>query len=166
MGVAAAGGVGAVVAGVRRVADPVAVVGDGLDVVVGVGIEVLAGLPLVAAALNHVIQVRDDAGGDERLAVVVEIDAPGIARAVGEDLEDVPRRVIAPDAGVDRRALVVGRARLADLRMREHAVAAVEPAVGAPGEGVERLVRVLIAPAVEQDLAADRRARRRRRGRE
>ena len=64
------------------------------------------------------------------------------------------RRVIAPDAGVERRALVVGRARLADVRVREHAVAAVEPAVRAPGERVERLVRVLVAPAVEQDLAA------------
>ena len=92
----------------------------------------------------------------ERLAVLVEIEAPGIARAVGEDFEDVPGRMIAPDAGVDRRAVLVRRAGLADARMREDAVAAVEPAVGAPGEGVERLVRVLIAPAVEQDL---RRAR-------
>ena len=76
-------------------------VGDRLDVVVGVGIEVLPGLPLIPAALNHVIQVRNHAGGEEGLAVVVEIDAPGIAGAVGEDFEFVPRRVIAPDAGVD-----------------------------------------------------------------
>ena len=66
VGVAAAGGVGAVVAGVRRVADPMPMDGDGLDVVVGVGIEVLARLPLVAAALNHVIQVRNHAGRAER----------------------------------------------------------------------------------------------------
>ena len=60
--------------------------------------------------------------------------------------------MIAPDAGVERHALVVGRAGLADLRVREDAVAAVEPAVRSPGEGVQRLVRVLVAPAVEQDL--------------
>ena len=41
---------------------------------------------------------------------------------------------------------------LPTLRVREDAVAAVEPAVGAPDEGVERFVRVLVAPAVEQDL--------------
>ena len=49
-------------------------------------------------------------------------------------------------------ALRVGRAGLADVRVGEDAVGAVEPAVGAPGERVERLVRVLVAPAVEQDL--------------
>jgi hypothetical protein len=69
---------------------------------------------------------------------------------VGEHLELVPHRVIPPDAGVDRHALLVGRARLADAAVREDAVAAVEPAVGPPDEAVERLVRVLIAPAVEQ----------------
>ena len=127
-------------------------VGDGLDVVVRVGIEMLAGLALVAAALDDVVKMRDDAGGDEHLAARVEVDAPGVAGAVGEDLEDVPRRVVAPDAGVDRHALVVRRARLADARVGEDAVAAVEPAVGAPDEGVERLVGVLLAPAVEQDL--------------
>ena len=88
----------------------------------------------------------------KRLAAVVEVDAPGVARAVGEDLELVPRGMIAPDAGVDRRALVGRRARLADVRVREHAVAAVQPAVGSPDERVERLVRVLVAPAVEQHL--------------
>ncbi len=45
---AAAGRVGAVVAAVRIGADEVPVLGDRLDVVVGVRVEVLAGLPLVA----------------------------------------------------------------------------------------------------------------------
>ena len=111
MGVAAAGRVGAVVARVRRRADPMPMLGDRLDVVVGVGVEVLAGLTLVAAALNHVIQVRDHAGREKRLALVVEIDAPRIARAVGEDFEHVLRGVIAPDAGIDRRALFVAACR-------------------------------------------------------
>ena len=63
VGVAAAGRVGPAVAGVRSlVADPVQVIGDRLDVVVGVRVEVLARLPLVARALDDVVQVRDDAG--------------------------------------------------------------------------------------------------------
>ena len=41
---------------------------------------------------------------------------------------------------------------LADARVREDAVAAVEPAVRSPDEAVERLVRIVLAPAVEQDL--------------
>jgi len=82
---------------------------------------------------------------------VVEIDAPGIARALGEDLELVPHRVIPPDAGVDPHAVGIGRPRLADRGVREHAVAAVEPAIGPPDETVQCLVRVLRAPAVEED---------------
>ena len=100
--VAAAGGVGAAVAAVRVGAEVVPVVGDRLDVVVGVGIEMLARLPLVPAPLDHVIEMRDDAGRDDHLAAGVEVDAPGVAGAVGEDLEDVPGRVVAPDARVDR----------------------------------------------------------------
>ena len=102
VGMAAAGGVGPAVAAMRVGAEVMPVIGDGLDVVVGVGIEMLARLPLVPASLDHVVEVGDDAGGDEHLAAGVEVDAPGVAGAVGEDLEGVPGRVIAPDAGVDR----------------------------------------------------------------
>ena len=45
---------------------------------------------------------------DERLAVVVEVEAPRVARALGEDFEHVPRRMIAPDAGVERDPLASG----------------------------------------------------------
>jgi len=137
---------------VRVVADVVQVIGDGLDVVEHVFVEVLAALALVTAALDHVVEVRNHAGGDESLTVLVEIDAPRIRRAPGEDLELTPRRMEAPHAAIDRSALAVRAAGLADVRVREHAVAAVEPTVGTPRERVERLVRVLIGPAVEQDL--------------
>ena len=133
-------------------AHPVHVIGDGLDVVVDVGVEVRAGLALVSRARDHVVQMRDDAGGRESLAVVVEVEAPRVAGAFGEDLEDVPGRMVAPD----RRRSAAGARRqapgLADVRVREHAVRSVEPPVRAPRERVERLVRVLIAPAVEQNL--------------
>ena len=90
-------------------------VGDRLNVVVRVRIEMLARLPLVPAALNDVIQVRNHAGRAKRLAVVVEIDAPRIARAFGEDFELVPRRMIPPDGRVERDAIGIRRARLADV---------------------------------------------------
>src|SRR5262249_29959319 len=97
-------------------------------------------------------QMRDDARFDEAFAMLVEIEAPRIARALCEDLELVTGRVVAPDASVDRRALLRRSAGLADERVREDAVATVEPAIGSPGEGVERLVRVLVMPAVEENL--------------
>ena len=55
------------------------------------------------------------------------------------------------DHGLEARA-TVGGARRADIAVGEDAVAAVEPAVGAPDETVECLVRVLVAPAIEEDL--------------
>ena len=155
--VAAAGRIRSAVAGVRPVlADPVHVVGHRLDVVEDVGVEVPARLPLVACAGNHVVEVLDHAGGREGVAVVVEVESPRIARALGEHLEGPRRRVIAPDRPVQPLALGVRSAGLADVRVREDAVRAVEPAVRTPREGVEHLVRVLIAPAVEQHLRRSR----------
>src|SRR5207244_427526 len=75
VGVAAAHGSGAAVGGVRALAAGVMqMVGDGFDVVENVGVEMLSALPLVARALNHVPEMRNDAGLDETLAVLVEID--------------------------------------------------------------------------------------------
>ena len=150
---AAAHGVGGGLVGtIPLAAGPVAVAGDRLDVVEGPGIEVLAALPLIASALDHVEKVRDDTGLDEALAVRVEVNAPRVAGAVRERLENVPRGMVAPHAGVERHALGLRCVRLADLAVGEHAVAAVEPAVRPPDETVHRLVRVLIAPAVKHDF--------------
>ena len=134
----------------------VRVIRDRLDVVVGVGLEMLTGLTLVAGARQHMVKVGDHAGRDEHIPAGVEIEAPGIARALGEDLELPRAGVEAPDAGVDLPALLGRRTRLADHRVREDAVAAVEPAVGPPGEAVQGLVRVLHRPTVEHHLGLAR----------
>ena len=133
-------------------ASPVAMAGDRLDVVEAPGIEVLPRLPLVAAVLDHVVEVRDHAGGLKGIPQVVEVDAPGIARALGKEFKLMPQRVVPPDGGIEPDAIVVGGARLADIGVGEHAVAAVEPAIGAPGERVEGFVGVVVSPAVQQDL--------------
>ncbi len=137
---------------VPLIADPVTVLGDRLNVGVRVRVEVLARLPLIAAPGMTWYRCGMTQQVEKALPAIVEVDAPGITRAVCEDLELVPRRVIPPDAGVDRRAFFVRRARLADARMREDAVTAVKPAVRPPDEAVERFVRVLVVPAVEQHL--------------
>ena len=154
--------------GVRQV-DPGAavrgampVIDDRADVAVDVRVEVAAALPVIDAAGDDVEQVRDHAGGDEHLALRVVVDAPGIAEAVGDDLEAVLRRVVAPDAAVDvdpvrleqvlRERIVVAVDRLfwaglADHGGRREPFEAVEPAVGPPVEAVDRLVTVADAPA-------------------
>src|SRR4051794_6130308 len=113
----AAGVAGPAVAQVGHRADVMPMVGNRLNVGVGIRIEMLAGLPLVSGALNDVIQMRNDAGCAKRLAMLVEVNAPRIAGAFGEHFENLPRRVISPDAGVNRHALRLWRARLADFGM-------------------------------------------------
>ncbi len=127
----------------------VAMVGHGRDALIHMGIEVLARLAAEAGALNHVEEVGDHTDRTHRLAVVVEVDAPGVGRPPREDLEGVLHRVVAPVARVDWRPLLLGRARLPDAGVGEHALAAVEPSVGSPDEPVEGLVGVLMAPARE-----------------
>ncbi len=126
---------------VPLVAQVVQMIGNSRDVGIGEGIEMVPRLPIVARPLDDVKQMRNDTGRAKSLAVVVEVDPPGIAGSLGEDLELMLERMIAPDAGIDGNALVIRRTRLADFRMREDAVAAIEPAVRPPDEGVQGFVR-------------------------
>ena len=116
------------------VAGVVQVVGDGFDIVVGVRVEVLTRLPLIAGSGDDVIQMRNDARRDERVALLVEVQSPRVAGSFREHFELVPLRMVSPDTCVEFGSLVVGSARFADLGMREDAVASVKPTVGAPDE--------------------------------
>src|SRR5690606_443059 len=108
MGMPATGGGRPEVAGMRPlVAQPVHVIGDGLDIVVGIGIEVFAALPMVPRSLYHMEEMRDNAYRGKRMPIVVEIDTPRVTRAVREDLKYVACRMITPYARVNRCPFVV-----------------------------------------------------------
>src|SRR5947207_13749009 len=93
----------------------------------------------------------DHAVGEERLAEVVEVEPPGVGRAVCDDLEDRAGRVIPPDAAIHRRSLLGRRTRPPYHRGGQDAVAAPEPAVGPPSQAVEQIMLSLATPAVELD---------------
>src|SRR5579884_3548060 len=114
-------------------------------------------LSVIAAALDNVESMGNDAGLDEGLPVGVEVETPGIAGAVREHLENVLARMVAPDTGVEGNAVLVRRARLADARMGEDAMTTVQPAVRTPTESVQGFMRVFVVPAVQQDLRLARR---------
>jgi hypothetical protein len=85
VGVPTAFGIRPEITGVRAaVADPMHVVAGLFDIVVGKFVEMLTGLPLVSAALNHVEHVRNYANRNKGVTVVVPVDAPGIAGAFGK----------------------------------------------------------------------------------
>ena len=59
--------------------------------------------------------------------------------------------MITPDAAIDRHPVVIGRARLADARVRQDAITAPEPAVGTPFQSIEHIMLSFCVPAVELD---------------
>src|SRR6516225_2860516 len=152
MGVSAAGTVGSVVTPMGRGADIVDMVRNGGDVRIRERIEMVSGLSVVACTLDDVERMRNDAGLTKSLAVIVEVQTPRIAGAMGEHFENMLRGMIAPNAGIDRCPLRIGRSWFAHTRVREHAVAAVQPAVRSPGEGIQCLVSVLPGPTIQQYL--------------
>ena len=103
---------------------------------VGIDGEMFAALPLITPALNHVKQMRNDAGFFKQLAVFVEIKTPRIARAFGENFKNLFRGMITPDAGIDPLTFAFGRAGFADERRTKNAVTTVKPAVRSPLETV------------------------------
>src|SRR5262245_49303206 len=95
--------------------------------------------------------MADDAVGDERLAVLVEVHAPGVGRAVGDDLVLLLRRMVTPDAAVDGRALVFRRSRRSDARFGDDTVPAVDPAVRSPQKAIDDVMPRFQAPTFEDD---------------
>ena len=90
--------------------------------------------------------------GDEVLAPAVEDVPPRIGEGVGnEDLELEALGLVAEDPGVDQAHRAVGGL---DLAVVEGALLEVERAARTPGEGGDRVVAVLGAEAVEDDLVA------------
>ena len=110
---------------VPNIANVMGMIGDRLDVIIQVGIEMLSSLPLVACSLDHVKQVGNDAGSNKSLAVLIEIDSPGVTAAPRKDVELMPRGMLTPDGRIERCALVVWCSRFTDTRMGEDAMAPV-----------------------------------------
>ncbi len=110
-----------------------------VGVLVDLGVGPRVGIDRVRAdevrAGDHVPEVAVDRVDEEQLAERVPVVAPGVGRAVGEDLEALAARVIAPEAAADGHAERFGRAGRADLARRRRPAAAIEPAVGAPVAG-------------------------------
>ena len=119
---------------------PMIVIGVLLDQAVGVRREFLAVHALVMRAGDQVPEVPDDGVREKRLAVPVPIQAPRVGGAGGDDFENLPRGMKAPDRAIHGDALVRRRAGFADPRRGLDAVASVEPAVRAPAEAVHEVV--------------------------
>src|SRR5690242_2290550 len=102
MGMPAARGARTRIPRVRSlVAYPMNVVGNRFDIVIDVRIEMRPRLPVIAPALDHVKQVRNNTRLDDALAVLIKIYAPRITGAFRENLKSLPRRMIPPYSRVD-----------------------------------------------------------------
>ena len=119
----------------------VLVIDDAGQQVVGVGIGRLPGLSLVEATRGEVKEMIDDTGADEGVAPGIEVHAPRIGRALGEDLHAPglrlktrhPRR---QQHGFPRLGRIHG------LGPGEHPVGHVHLPIGTPGEAIEEFMPV------------------------
>src|SRR5690606_35130820 len=110
MGMAAASRGGGVAHGQANVAPflsgvTVNMVGRLSDESVKMWIEIGAVHSLVVSARHEVPQMADHGVDEKHLAMPVEIEAPRVGRAMGDDFEDAARRVIAPDTAIHTLAL-------------------------------------------------------------
>ena len=122
------------------------VVDDGFDLPGEGGIR--AALAVVVAGLDQMPEVVDHAGGGEERARQGRWRCPRGSGPFAEEFEVPVARIDAEDGAGE----VEGLAVVLDVRLIEDAVPAVEPAVGAPGEGVGQLVGVVAAEAGDDDL--------------
>ena len=119
----------------------VLVIDDAGQQVVGVGIGRLPRLPLVEPAWGEVEEMINDTGADEGVAPGVEVHAPRIGCALGEDLHAPGLRLKTRHSrrqqnGFSRLGRIHG------LGPGEHPVGHVHLAVGTPGEAIKEFVPV------------------------
>ena len=81
---------------VADVAGIVQMICNRLDIVVGVGVDVITALSLVAPALDHVIHVRDHAGSDEGVTVIIKVNTPWVTGPTRKRFKDVSCGVVTP----------------------------------------------------------------------
>src|SRR5436190_13141044 len=93
-----------------------------------------------------------DTRADERVAVSVEIDSPGIAGAVGEHFKFPGKGMIPGNGGgyFDAGSRSLGDF---DFRMCENAVSEVKATVGAPGKTIQQFVPIIQAEAAQENGA-------------
>ena len=103
----------------------------------------------VVAGLDQVPEMVDHTGAREERALGVDGDAPRVARSLAPDFEDARPGVNPEDGAREMVSLAVFGHDAAGI---EHAVPAVQPAVGAPGERIGELVSVAAAEARRDDL--------------
>ena len=158
VGMAAAGGAGLVGDAEADVAPllagiPMDMVGHLRDEVVDMRLEVRAVHPFGVGAVHRMPEMPDDGVDDERLAVLVEVGAPGVCHPGDHPLDDLAAGVVAPHAGVDLHPLRIPRPRDADPRRSLDPVPGPQPAVRAPLEAVAgRVADAFFVDAVEDDL--------------
>ena len=125
---------------------------NGLDIVIRMWIEMVTSLANVTSAIDHVIEMRNNARGNERITIIIKVDAPRVACTMSENFKHMFGGMITPHARIEGLTFFRLATRLAHQRMCENPMATVQPSVRSPNKGVECFVCILISPAIEQNL--------------
>src|SRR5690349_5656882 len=104
-----------------------------------------ASLAHILATRRHMEQMINDTGADKGVAGTIEIDAPGIARAISKHFELPGARMITGHGGVHFYPCVIGIVRILDDRMSKHTMGHVKPPIRSPGKTIEQFVAIMKA---------------------
>src|SRR5690606_6266359 len=107
-------------------------IGNGLDIIVGIRIKMLPGLTLISGPLDNVEQMGYYTNGNKWMSIIIEIDSPWVTCALGKDFEFTSCRMVPPYAGIQFGPLVIGGPGFAHVGMCEYPVYAVQPTVRSP----------------------------------
>src|SRR6476646_8634956 len=84
--------------------------------------------------------MADDVIGKERLAVFVPVQSPRVRSAIGDDFENVARRMITPNAAIELKTSFVRRSGAANELGGGDSMPAIEPAIGPPRQPVHKIM--------------------------
>src|SRR5688572_11350456 len=122
---------------------------------------------MIISAGYDMPEMRNHARRDKHLAVIIEIKAPRITETVRHDFKTILGGMITPDSAVEILRLSHRRflgkrlsgpidastvRRFANARSSGKSLTAIQPAIGAPAQAVQRLVPILDAPPGQAHL--------------
>src|SRR5690606_29181296 len=127
-------------------------ISDFLDIIIGIGVEVLTRLAQVSGSLYGMEHVWNHTNGDKGVTVFIKVNPPGIACSLTEQFKLLRNGMVSPYSGVQFDPLLIRSSGLTHVGMGEYPVGTVQPTIGPPAEVIQHFVGILRAPAIQHYL--------------
>ena len=132
---------------------PVVMIGRLVNLAIAIRRQALAIHALIICARDAVPQVPDHRIDEKEFAVLIPIVPPGICRPLAHYLEQLSRRMVAPDGSIDFCPLLSGVPWFPDREPARIPMPAIKPTVRSPFQTVHNVMpHGIVIPPIEQDF--------------